>query len=285
MRASIVLATASASLAIIAACAGSEDETPVPIDQPPATIPDAGAPDADIPDVDVPDTRLPDCSSAGWCITPFPDENLDFRDIWPLEDVAFAIAESRTEGVKFLEWKKSTNAWEYIDDLSQNGAGSGTFAGGVYAPNADEVGCRRAARAEGADRLVDGRDRADPRRAASTAERREQRVLRSCAGTTEQVELRARSVRRHRVLERNGEREPRLAQIREADVGQQRRGEPSSKRRTRLSALSLASEPLDVSLCRNDDELVVSKSPQRRPWCHCKNRSGMPSAASNVFRS
>ena len=59
MRASIVLATASASLAIIAACAGSEDETPVPIDQPPATIPDAGAPDADIPDVDVPDTRLP----------------------------------------------------------------------------------------------------------------------------------------------------------------------------------------------------------------------------------
>ena len=139
MRASIVLATASASLAIIAACAGSEDEPPVPIDPPPATIPDAGAPDADIPDVDVPDTRLPDCSSAGWCITPFPDENLDFRDIWPLEDVAFAIAESRTEGVKFLEWKKSTNAWEYIDDLSQNGAGSGTFAGGVYAPSANEV--------------------------------------------------------------------------------------------------------------------------------------------------
>ena len=163
--------------------------------------------------------------------------------------------------------------------------GARACGGDTGAPNADEVGCRRAARAEGADRLVDGRDRADPRRAASTAERREQRVLRSCAGTTEQVELRARSVRRHRVLERNGEREPRLAQIREADVGQQRRGEPSSKRRTRLSALSLASEPLDVSLCRNDDELVVSKSPQRRPWCHCKNRSGMPSAASNVFRS
>jgi hypothetical protein len=139
MRASIVLATASASLAIIAACAGSEDEATPSGEAPPASIPEGGAPDVDVPDVDVPDTRLPDCSSAGWCITPFSDENLDFRDIWPLEDVAFAIAESRTEGVKFLEWKKSTNAWEYIDDLSQNGAGSGTFAGGVYAPNADEV--------------------------------------------------------------------------------------------------------------------------------------------------
>jgi len=139
MRAWIVLATTAAPLAIIAACASTE-EAPAPSpDTPPATIPDAGAPDVDIWDVDVPDTRLPDCSSAGWCVTSFPDEDLDFRDVWPFEDVAFAIAQSRTEGVKFLEWKKSTNAWEYIDDLSQNGAGSGTFAGGVYAPNADEV--------------------------------------------------------------------------------------------------------------------------------------------------
>jgi len=140
MRASIVLATASASLAIIAACASTE-EAPAPApDTSPATIPDdAAVPDVDTPDVDVPDTRLPDCSNAGWCVTSFPDENLDFRAIWPLEDVAFAIAESRTEGVKFLEWKKSTNAWEYIDDLSQNDDDSGTFAGGVYAPSADEV--------------------------------------------------------------------------------------------------------------------------------------------------
>jgi len=139
MRASIVLATASALLAIIAACAGTEDEASPAPETPPATILDAGVPDVDIWDVDVPDTRLPDCSSAGWCITSFPDEDLDFRDIWPFEDVAFAIAESHTLGVKFLEWKKSTNAWEYIDDQSQNGAGSGTFAGGVYAPNANEV--------------------------------------------------------------------------------------------------------------------------------------------------
>jgi len=140
MRASIVLATAAAPLAIMAACATSEDEPALaPDPPPPVALPDAGAPDVDIGDVDAPDTRLPDCSSAGWCITPFPDEDLVFRGIWPLQDVAFAIADSRTEGVKFLEWKRSTNAWEYIDDQSQNSGGSGSFAAGVYAPNADEV--------------------------------------------------------------------------------------------------------------------------------------------------
>lgn len=140
MRAWIVLATASAPLAIIAACAGTEDAPSLaPETAPPAIIPDAGAADVDIFDADVPDTRLPDCSSAGWCITSLPDPELELRDVWPFEDVAFAIANSRLEGVKFLEWKKSTNAWEYIDDQSQNSAGSGTFAGGVYAPNPDEV--------------------------------------------------------------------------------------------------------------------------------------------------
>ncbi|MBN9161558.1 MAG: hypothetical protein BGO98_28225 [Myxococcales bacterium 68-20] len=141
MRSVIVLASAAASLAIIGACASSEDATPqAPEQPPPVTIPDAGAGDAaDVPDVDVPDTRLPDCSSAGWCITGFPDEDLVFRDIAPFEDVAFAIGESRTEGLKVLEWNKSTNAWEYIDDGTQNMAGIGTFAGRIYAPNADEV--------------------------------------------------------------------------------------------------------------------------------------------------
>jgi len=141
MRSVIVLASAAASLAIIAACASSEDEAPLaPGEPPPVTIPDAGHGDADdVADVDVPDTRLPDCSSAGWCITGFPDEDLVFRDIAPFEDVAFAIAESRTEGIKVLEWKKSTNAWEYIDDGTQNNTGIGTFAGRIYAPNADEV--------------------------------------------------------------------------------------------------------------------------------------------------
>ena len=153
------------------------------------------------------------------------------------------------------------------------------------ASHTDEVRLGRAARTKRADRLVDGRDRADPRRAASPAERREQRVLRSCAGTAEQIELRARAVRRHRLLERDGEGEPCLARIRETDVGKQRCGEPRSERRARLATLALSREPLDVSLCRNDDERGVSKSPQRRPWCHCANRSGIPSAASNVFRS
>jgi hypothetical protein len=141
MRSVIVLASAAASLAIIGACASSEDETQLALEQPPpVTIPDAGHGDADdVADVDVPDTRLPDCSSAGWCITGFPDEDLVFRDIAPFEDVAFAIGESRTEGIKVLEWKKSTNAWEYIDDGTQNMPGIGTFAGRIYAPNADEV--------------------------------------------------------------------------------------------------------------------------------------------------
>ena len=140
MRSIIVLAPAAASLAIIAACASAEDETPRADPSPPASLPDAGERDAELArDVDVPDTRLPDCSSAGWCITPFPDADLVFRDIWPLEDFAFAIGESRTEGVKVLEWKKSEGAWKYIDDRTQNSIGIGTFAGRIYAPNADEV--------------------------------------------------------------------------------------------------------------------------------------------------
>ena len=140
MRAPIVLLTTSASLAIVAACASTEGDTalaPEPALDSGAS--DTSAPDAAAPDVDVPDTRIPDCSSAGWCVTSLPSADLDLRDIWPLEDSAFALAESYVDGVKFLEWKKSTNAWEFIDDLSQNGAGSGTFAGGVYAPSADEV--------------------------------------------------------------------------------------------------------------------------------------------------
>jgi hypothetical protein len=139
MRTAILLASSCASLAIVAACASSEEEAP-PAGQPPAaTVPDSGATEASTRDVDIPDTSLPTCSAAGWCITPFPDEDLVFRDIWPLEDRAFAIAESRTEGVKVLEWQKATDQWQYIDDQTQNGAGVGTFAGRIYAPSNDEV--------------------------------------------------------------------------------------------------------------------------------------------------
>jgi hypothetical protein len=139
MRAWIVLAAGSASLAIMAACAGSEDDTPPATVPPTTSVPDAGVSDADSWDVDVPDTRLPDCSSAGWCVTRFPDADLVFKDIWPFEDIAFAVGESRTEGVKALEWTKATNEWRYIDDQSQNGAGMGAFIGSVYAPNENVV--------------------------------------------------------------------------------------------------------------------------------------------------
>ncbi|MBN9162184.1 MAG: hypothetical protein BGO98_11030 [Myxococcales bacterium 68-20] len=141
MRTTIVLASAVASVAIASACASSEDEASELVAPPaPAEVPDSGdGDDGSVADVDVPDTRLPDCSPAGWCITDFPDEDLVFRDIAPFEDVAFAIAESRSEGIKVLEWSTSTNTWKYIDDGTQNATPIGTFAGRIYAPNVDEV--------------------------------------------------------------------------------------------------------------------------------------------------
>jgi len=136
---SMVLAT----LGVGAACSRGDAESPLSpeSEQPPASLPDAG-PELDAGDRDgdvalVPD--VPECSTGGWCYTPFPDKDLVFRDVWPLEDRAFAVAESTALGIKFLEWTTSSNAWSYIDDLSQNDHGAGTFASDVYAPNADEL--------------------------------------------------------------------------------------------------------------------------------------------------
>ncbi len=143
MRTIIVLASAFASIAIASACASSEEEPSKNTDSPgPTESPGGGDEDGgsgSIADADVPDTRLPDCSPAGWCVTDFPDEDLVFRDIAPFEDVAFAVAESRTVGIKVLEWTKSTRSWTYIDDGTQNQTGIGTFAGRIYAPNVDEL--------------------------------------------------------------------------------------------------------------------------------------------------
>lgn len=140
MRAALVLTAIVASLMMAAACADSEGDSPSAPGLPPTSVPDATT-DASTPnlDADVPDTRLPDCSSQGWCITAFPDEDLVFRDVWVFDESAFAIAESDLQGVKILEWKRSTNTWEYIDDTTQNGTGVGTFAGAIYAPNVDNV--------------------------------------------------------------------------------------------------------------------------------------------------
>ena len=141
MRTTRMLAPAVSLIAIASACASSDDEVSLGPEEPPPNVIDGGAEtDADtVVDADVPDTRLPDCSSAGWCITDFPDEDLVFRDIAPFEDVAFAVAESKTVGVKILEWTKSANEWRYIDDGSQNQPPAGSFAGGIFAPSVDEL--------------------------------------------------------------------------------------------------------------------------------------------------
>lgn len=140
MRAAVVLTSIVTSLVMAAACADSQGNSPSDPGLPPTSIPDATTETATPSmDADVPDTRLPDCSSEGWCITALPDDDLVFRDVWVFEENAFAIADSDLQGVKILEWKKSTNAWEYIDDTTQNGIGAGTFAGAIYAPNVDNV--------------------------------------------------------------------------------------------------------------------------------------------------
>ncbi len=139
MRTRILLTVAATSLAISAACADSEEQPLPERETPPPSTLDAEVPDATAPDVDAPDTSLPKCSAAGWCITAFPDADLDFIDIWPFEDRAFAIAQSRVEKIKILEWQKATDTWQYIDDKTQNEVGVGTFAARIYAPSEDEI--------------------------------------------------------------------------------------------------------------------------------------------------
>jgi len=137
----LLFASAAPVIAIASACAGSDADVSRGPEEPLPAGSDGGAETGDAPvvDADVPDTRLPDCSAAGWCITAFPDADLVFRDIAPFEDVAFAVAESETVGVRILEWTKSTNEWRYIDDGTQNQPPAGAFAGGIYAPSTDEV--------------------------------------------------------------------------------------------------------------------------------------------------
>ncbi len=121
-----------------AACAASgNDEATTPDPDPSETvIPDAGAP------VDAgaeASAGGPVCSEAGWCRTTLPDADLVMVDIWPLAGHAFAIAQSATVGIKVLEWTESDAKWKYIDDATQNAPDVGTFAGRIWAPDADEV--------------------------------------------------------------------------------------------------------------------------------------------------
>lgn len=129
--------------ASVVACAASGEDPPT------APSPDSGGSEvvtpeggADEPEPDAePGSEVDEskCSDAGWCVTSLPDEDLSMKDIWPVGDRAFAIADSATLGVKVLEWSDVGGKWEYIDDSTQNDTGLGSYAGRIWAPNEDEV--------------------------------------------------------------------------------------------------------------------------------------------------
>ncbi len=141
MRRALLIAGPCVALSIVVACASPADVTL-------GQLADAGETTAVVPtEVDASSDPPRDagslpvrsaCSDAGWCATELPDDDLDVRDIWPLEGRAFAIAESLSLGVKTLEWDPS-NGWRYIDDNTQNAYGSGVYAGTLWAPNENEI--------------------------------------------------------------------------------------------------------------------------------------------------
>ena len=142
MKPSFLLASGSAVLAAAAAVAcaatGNNEGTAPDGGGGPTVVPieEGGSPiDADV-DVQA-EASAPGaaCSAAGWCETTLPDADLVMLDLWPLAARAFAIAESRTLGIKVLEWSDATSSWAYIDDGTQNEPGLGTFAGKIWAPS------------------------------------------------------------------------------------------------------------------------------------------------------
>ncbi|MDF2693083.1 MAG: hypothetical protein K0S65_1466, partial [Labilithrix sp.] len=142
MRRALLLLWVPSMLALAMACASSDEAAP-PAPPPPGPAPildDAEAPVEAAADTGF-DGGESKCSAAGWCTTVLPDVDLEMKDIWPVSDgtTAFAIAESPTRGVKVLAWDRTGDAWKYIDDNTQNAPGRGQYAGGVWAPNANEV--------------------------------------------------------------------------------------------------------------------------------------------------
>ena len=130
-------------LVAIAACATSEE--PIRPSTEPEPEPEPSVLDASVEDVVVGsgdadiDRSGPPCNAAGWCKTALPDTDLVLRDIWPLPDRAFAIADSKNAGVKVLEWTSVDSMWRYIDDNSQNEKAFADFATRIWAPSAEEV--------------------------------------------------------------------------------------------------------------------------------------------------
>lgn len=147
MRAWFVLTLSCAAVSAAIACSSNEETPAAATDVAPDsgnTVPenDAGStPDAQR-DAFVPQTG-PRCTDAGWCETELPDPQIVMRDIVPLAGRAFAIGESPRYGVKVLEWtdpeSNGFGSWKYIDDGSQNEPGFGAYAGGIWAPNDNEL--------------------------------------------------------------------------------------------------------------------------------------------------
>ncbi|AKU95631.1 hypothetical protein AKJ09_02295 [Labilithrix luteola] len=144
MRATILFCGASLALgamASVAACATSENEPQT------TSTPDSGETIATPSEGGQPEAATdsgteaasPECSDAGWCRTSLPDDDLTLKDIWPVGETAFAIADSPTLGIKVLEWKKGDASWSYIDDSSQNDVGLGKYAGRIWAPSENEI--------------------------------------------------------------------------------------------------------------------------------------------------
>lgn len=129
------------ALVAVAACATSGDPMrPRTEPEPEPSILDASVEDVLVGSDDA-DTEPsgPPCNATGWCKTTLPDADLVLRDIWPLPDRAFAIADSKHAGVKVLEWTSVDSTWRYIDDNSQNERAFADFATRIWAPSADEV--------------------------------------------------------------------------------------------------------------------------------------------------
>jgi len=132
------VACASTVIAAAVACATAADEEGL---APPSDLSDGGASPSDaavmndappMPDVDA---AGPTCSEAGWCLTPLPDSDLIFADIWPLPNHAFAVASTGTAGRQLLEWSEDVSRWSYVDDDKQ-----GTeVPANVWSPNENEV--------------------------------------------------------------------------------------------------------------------------------------------------
>jgi len=130
----------SAATCAFVACAASG--TPESNDAPPIEAEDSGANvlgDAGAPPGDAAADAFrepPRCSSAGWCKTDLPADDLVLEDVWPVGKRAFALGTSASLGVKFLEWD-ADGGWKVIDDQSE--LPLRTQAKTVWAPDEDEV--------------------------------------------------------------------------------------------------------------------------------------------------